>query len=431
MFGKFRFPWRELLMFCALSLLAVPLQAQSGGQKYLLSVGINQYPGKPLKGCVNDANGMYELLTSSFGFNRGQSAVLTDRQATRAAILGGIQRYVNQTRSGDLFVFFYSGHGGLWPDHLSEERDEKAMLDLSYLRAQNIDLADGRYDSTLVPVDAAADGPRPWGNQILDDELYALFAQMTAKCVSVVLISDSCHSGTLSKGLQIDNETTEKFLDPLTLFGARLKTVAPPANAKNVPARNFHGQYLALTSSQDNQTSLDGLYENYRQGLFTYAIRKALTQSSGLSYRALLDLTVPIVRSVSKGTQVPNLDERFLDGRPSGSLFEALGGSCGGGGTTVQLRLQVRNRAGNLLPNSSFALFKPGMDVVPARIEPTDTLSILRTNSTGEAVGELRGFVDGDYLIKAVCVGYQSFVGKMRLVKRGQVLTVLIVLDPE
>lgn len=430
MFGKWTSPWRVLLLLGTIWFFTTPLFAQSSGQKYILSVGINQYAEKPLKGCVNDANGMFDLLTRDFGFNREQSQVLTDQQATRSAILNGLQRFLNQTRSGDLFVLFYSGHGLLWPDELSEERDEQVTLNLAELRAQRIDLPDGKYDSALVPFDAAEPGPRRWRNLILDDELYAVFAQMTAKCVNVVLISDSCHSGSLSKGLSLTEETTEKFLDPQTLFHVRVAALPPPAASKAIPSRNFYGRYLALTSSQDNQLSLDGIYEERRQGLFTYALRKVIMQSPALTYNALYERAAPLVRARSEGRQWPSLDTRYFGGNVAEPLFANAGNSCGAGGA-VQVRLQLRNRAGEPLPNASFALFKAELRAVPERIERADTLLILRTNSQGEAIGEVADFANGEYLVKAVSQGYQSFAGRVRLLKREQRLPVLIVLDPE
>ena len=82
------------------------MASPAAGQKYLLAVGINNYREKPLRGAVNDAVGIREILISRFGFAPGDTTLLTDSSATRAGIIGSIVRYIDVVGRGDLFVFF-------------------------------------------------------------------------------------------------------------------------------------------------------------------------------------------------------------------------------------------------------------------------------------------------------------------------------------
>ena len=53
-------------------------------------VGINQFrdPGAPtLRGCVNDARTMAQMLVREFGYDPSQVKVLVDQQATKANYL--------------------------------------------------------------------------------------------------------------------------------------------------------------------------------------------------------------------------------------------------------------------------------------------------------------------------------------------------------
>src|SRR5262245_61866683 len=127
---NFRLP----LSFVFLCLLAISAVVAANtpplaGRKYALAVGVTEYSDKPLYGCVNDAAGMLGILIGSFGFDRDASSLLTNRDATRAGILRAIERYAGLVGSGDLFVFFYSGHGTVFPDGASLDRDETQTLD--------------------------------------------------------------------------------------------------------------------------------------------------------------------------------------------------------------------------------------------------------------------------------------------------------------
>jgi hypothetical protein len=59
--------------------------------KKALCVGINAYADKPLNGCVNDANDWAELLVGHFDFPRSSVVLLTDKGATKRAIVQGLK----------------------------------------------------------------------------------------------------------------------------------------------------------------------------------------------------------------------------------------------------------------------------------------------------------------------------------------------------
>lgn len=114
------------------------------------------------RGCEHDADNMAKIVS---GAGKYEIKTLKTRQATASAILAEIQSAADTLNSGDLFVFFYSGHGGRIADASGDEADQ--------------------YDETLVAYD----------RQILDDELAALWLKF-APGVRIVMLSDSCNSGT-------------------------------------------------------------------------------------------------------------------------------------------------------------------------------------------------------------------------------------------
>ena len=143
--------------------------------KKALCIGINDYPGtaNDLSGCVNDANDWsIELAKHGFAVTK-----MLDGQATRAAMTTAIGALISAARAGDTLLITYSGHGTWVPDSSGDEPD-------------------GR-DEALCPYDIGTAGP------LLDDEIRTLFRSIGAG-VRILLISDSCHSGSVTRGREDD-----------------------------------------------------------------------------------------------------------------------------------------------------------------------------------------------------------------------------------
>ncbi len=119
----------------------------------------------PLAACEFDARDMAALARG-----RGiQPTVLLTKKATRAALLAGLRQAAKALKAGDLFFLSYSGHGGQVPDRNKDEPDRK--------------------DETWCLFDG----------QLIDDELYLELSRFAAG-VRVLVLSDSCHSGSATRG---------------------------------------------------------------------------------------------------------------------------------------------------------------------------------------------------------------------------------------
>lgn len=136
-----------------------------------LCVGLNLVDGGkyegwtgPLEACEADARDMASLARKQ-GF---QVTSLLTRKATRAAVTSAVTRAARALKSGDIFLLTYSGHGGQVPDHNGDEPDLK--------------------DETWCLYDG----------ELIDDELSVLWAGF-APGVRVLVFSDSCHSGTVTR----------------------------------------------------------------------------------------------------------------------------------------------------------------------------------------------------------------------------------------
>jgi len=144
-----------------------------------LHIGLNRvdpahYDGwdGALSACEFDAHDM-QAIAEARGF---ETKVLLTEDATADAVKTAISRAAEELAPGDLFFLTYSGHGGQVPDRNGEGEED-------------------RLDETWVAFD----------RQIVDDELYALWGEF-APGVRIVVLSDSCHSGTANR--EIGDETT-------------------------------------------------------------------------------------------------------------------------------------------------------------------------------------------------------------------------------
>src|SRR4030095_8779527 len=171
-------------------------------------------------------------------------------------------------QKGDLFVLYFSGHGTLFPDEQSADRDEKTDIEPP-------NLIPGKYDGAICPIDIDSEvnsSGKPWENLVLDDTLAWHFSRFTSKGCAVIFISDSCHSGAQAR--DTSGEIISKKLDLTTALRSlrsadggnngvlnpeqikqKLQTISPPAISREVESYDLRGQYLLFASSRDIQES--------------------------------------------------------------------------------------------------------------------------------------------------------------------------------
>jgi metacaspase-1 len=135
-----------------------------------IHIGVNYVDSKVdgnenrLPWCVNDANTMRDIAESK-GFDW---LLLLNEGATKKRLLDALSIAAASLNSGDILLLSFSGHGDSLADNNGDEDDKK---DESWLM----------YDGWLR-----------------DDLLYAAWKEFK-KGVRIVVVSDSCHSGTVVK----------------------------------------------------------------------------------------------------------------------------------------------------------------------------------------------------------------------------------------
>ncbi|MDX2030720.1 MAG: caspase family protein [Blastocatellia bacterium] len=211
-----------------------------------------------LAGCINDARDM-KAIADGLGYT---STIVTDAQASAAEVCRLIGQAARQLVSGDICLVSYSGHGGQMNDATGDEPDGK--------------------DETWVL----------WDRQLLDDELNGLWSNFVAG-VRILVISDSCHSGTVARMAAFQRRfrsvefAAEYELPPNQ--APRVRLGDPIALRQNYEANR--GDYevsqwatkpvvqagvILISGCQDNQLSADG----DSNGLFTQRLLEVWSSGS-------------------------------------------------------------------------------------------------------------------------------------------------------
>ncbi|WP_180129045.1 caspase family protein [Rhodoferax sp. BLA1] len=231
--------------------------------KKALCIGINNYPGThmDLQGCVNDANDWADCLGArGFGVSK-----LLDDQATKAAMVAALSNLISKASKNDSLVITFSGHGSYQPDTDGDE-------------------ADG-LDEALCPYDLQTKGAA-----LTDDEIKTLFAARKPG-VRLVLIADSCHSGTVTRAAKAEPgaDTRPRFMPmgnwlpakdlPKNRAGKLAATVLAPAGASpllGAYSRLLGDLLLSGCKEGPNNFSYDAHIQGRYNGAFTYYALKAL-----------------------------------------------------------------------------------------------------------------------------------------------------------
>lgn len=226
-----------------------------------LTIGINSVDPKHYDGwsgeldaCEFDAIDYAEIAKS----RNFQVKTLLTKEANRANVINEISKAANTLETGDMFMLSYSGHGGQVPDYNDDEKDG--------------------MDETMCLYDG----------QLIDDELNSLFAKF-AEGVRILVFSDSCHSGTVTKAVL---NSIEEISSQTEGISSQTKEMSLQARYRYMPDdvcmrvyianQNFYDKILQdeslsiaedgikasvllLSGCQDDQFSRDGM----KNGLFT------------------------------------------------------------------------------------------------------------------------------------------------------------------
>ena len=261
-----------------------------------LLIGCTKYdhlePSLHLQGPANDVALMRDLLCQRFGFSSEQVVSLSEStgqselRPTRANIEREFQRLGREAIAGEQIVIFLAGHGSQQPDlNPSSDDPEPDGLDELFLPA-DVKVWDGGIGQ--VP------------NAIIDDELHAWLTAIERRRAAVTVIVDSCHSGTMTRGIE---ERVRKIppgiLVPIEGL-ANARQQAELVRGQNVRGQadrdNLRGSrtgeamldspsVVAIYAAQSSEVTVERLLpvdgeDRKPHGLLTYTLSQILSRSS-------------------------------------------------------------------------------------------------------------------------------------------------------
>lgn len=222
-----------------------PAQAVRKPRGESLHVGVNEIDSAHygtnglLRSCELDAHD-YSVIAAKAGFAR---KVLLTTNAFARNVLAQIHLAAGSLVSGDIFLLTFSGHGGQVPDTNGDESD--------------------RMDETWCCYD----------RQLVDDELHEALAKFAAG-VRILVLSDSCHSGTVTRNLTESIPPHARCLPPSV---ARSTATRNSQLYQNVQATthprgeaNVRASVILISACQDDELAVDGP----KNGAFTAALKK-------------------------------------------------------------------------------------------------------------------------------------------------------------
>ena len=209
------------------------------GDYYALVIGNQDYQDLPsLKTALNDARAVARVLSESYGFS-----VTLVGNATRSRLVEAFSEMRRNLGAGDSFLVFYAGHG-LY--------DEKA----------------GR--GYWLPVDARSDDQSNWlSNAYVTDTLRAMDAR------HVLVISDSCYSGTLTRVIKMKTGSGGGAMELASLRSRVALTSGglEPVEDDAGDGRSVFASAL-LRTLENNAAAIDG------QALYRSIVRPVMLESN-------------------------------------------------------------------------------------------------------------------------------------------------------
>jgi metacaspase-1 len=228
-------------------------------------IGINNYPGtaNDLQGCVNDAKDWSALL-QGLGFD---VTVMLDAQATRQNVKAALTDLVATAKAGDVAVFTYSGHGTQVFDTSGDEGDV--------------------YDEAIYVYDGT----------VVDDELRNILKNVNPQA-TLVIISDSCFSGTVTR---IAPEPARPRYMPLSLVQPmgklRKRFLIPEADLPEI----------LISGCTDSEYSYDAYINGRYNGAMTAMAISVIKQNPQVTYKAFYEALRKLLPT-SEYPQSPQLE---------------------------------------------------------------------------------------------------------------------------
>ena len=235
-----------LLAPLLLGTASVPARAEMAA----LVIGIDAYQYvNPLKGAVNDARDIAGALK---GLGVKDVRLFLDGEAERGRIIRAWRELIATTAPDATLVLTYAGHGAQQPERVPGSE------------------ADGK-DEFLVLAGFAPRGPGT-AQRLTDDELAVLLKEAAPR--RVIFISDSCHSGTMTRGF--DTRADQLGTRAIAIDGIEDDALPPPTRAALAAEAEEQPHVTFFAAVADDELAPEVMIDRRPRGALSWAFANAL-----------------------------------------------------------------------------------------------------------------------------------------------------------
>ncbi|WP_445384345.1 caspase family protein [Robiginitalea sp. IMCC44478] len=270
-------------------LITLLLITSARAEKYGLIIAVGDYPQKSGWSDISSGNDVplikQALLLQDFKEEHIQ--VITDTEATRAGILSALNELKSKVKPGDIVVVHYSGHGQQIFDDNGEEIDDK--------------------DEALVPYDALVRYTSNYKgeNHIRDDEwgnIIAQFRNTLGKQGQLLILLDSCHSGSSTRGAKARGG--EATFAPPDWTPSKQQHNSGSGLFERIPLKDDAAPFVLISGASADELN----YEYKGTGSLSYAFNQAMSElGSDFTYRQLFSKIAATMNVISP-RQNPTLE---------------------------------------------------------------------------------------------------------------------------
>ena len=174
-----------VFFFCSFLFLLTNIRSE----KHALIIAIGDYPQESYWPDISSKNDVHHIQSAllQLGWTSDNIINIQDAQATQAGIISQLELLQSKVNEGDIVFIHYSGHGQQVADDNGDELD-------------HLDEAIVPYDSPMAFEKGIYEGER-----LIRDDFIGSSTKKIRKILGpkgqVILILDSCHSGTGTRGM--------------------------------------------------------------------------------------------------------------------------------------------------------------------------------------------------------------------------------------
>jgi len=276
---------------------------------HALLIGISDYSASEgvssLMGPPNDIARVRDLLKSKFRVPETNITTLLNPQATHSAIDTAFAKLADDVRAGDLVYIHYSGHGSTRPNTTETTWVTYGSRNQKFPAPDKRDVVDKEINLWLQP---------------LYKKVRAAEAEKKAP-IDLVIVSDSCHSGTFARSIDKDRMTSVREVKPDPARYPDLTSAESSSSLRGVRIGAARDTELAVEF--DPRTGGDCKDPEHCAGVFTWYWVEALKQAMpGERWGDVFKRTYTKVTAGSFNAQRPQR-EGHVDRPIFGGEFEA------------------------------------------------------------------------------------------------------------